>query len=134
MARPKQTNPTPAELEVLQVLWNEGPATGREVMERLEVLVRGKKRGYTTVMSLLDVMHAKGLLKRKTEGRAFVYSAKADEAKTLKKMVGDLLSRAFRGSSSQLVAHLLDQATPGEDELIAIRSAIEEHERKQERS
>jgi len=132
MARPKHAHPTPAELEVLRILWNDGPATGREVMDRLETAVKGKKRGYTTVMSLLDVMHEKGLLKRKTQGRAFVYSAKADEAKTLKQMVGDLLSRAFQGSSSALVSHLLDQATPDEEELVAIRSAIEEHERKQE--
>ena len=130
MARPKHPHPTPAELEVLQVFWQGGPATGREVMERLPA--KSGQRGYTTVMSLLDVMHEKGLLKRKTVGRAFVYSAKADEAKTLKRMVGDLLSRAFRGSSSALVTHLLDQATPTEDELAAIRSVIEAHESKRE--
>ena len=90
-----------------------------------------KPRGYTTVMSLMDVMHGKGLLKRKAQGRAFVYSPKADQAKTLKKMVGDLLSRAFQGSSSALVTHLLDQATPTESELDAIRSAIEQHQRNQ---
>ncbi len=126
MARPKQLHPTPAELQVLQVLWDEGPATVRQVMERLQ---KDRQRGYTTVMSLLDVMHGKGLLKRKSQGRAFVYSAKADQSKTLKRMVGDLLSRAFQGSSSSLVSHLLDQASPDQEELQAIRSAIEEHER-----
>ena len=53
MARPKQPHPTPAELEVLQVLWDDGPATVRQVMERLK---KDRPRGYTTVMSLLDVM------------------------------------------------------------------------------
>lgn len=132
MARPKQPHPTPAELEVLQSLWDDGPATVRQVMERLEAKLQGARpRGYTTVMSLLDVMHTKGLLKRKADGRAFVYSAKVDQAKTLKKMVGDLLSRAFQGSSSALVTHLLDQAAPSEEELRAIRSAIKKHERNQ---
>ncbi len=126
MARPKQPHPTPAELEVLQTLWDDGPATVREVMDRLNKV---RPRGYTSVMSLLDVMHEKGFLRRKAQGRAFVYSAKADQAKTLKKMVGDLLSRAFQGSSSALVSHLLDQASPDSEELKAIRQAIEEHER-----
>ena len=127
MARPKQPHPTPAELEVLQVLWDEGPATVRQVMNLLK---DDRPRGYTTVMSLLDVMHGKGLLKRKPEGRAFVYSAKADQSKTLKQMVGDLLSRAFQGSTSALESHLLDQAAPSEEELKEIRSAIEQHEQK----
>ena len=128
MARPRQPHPTPAELEVLQVLWDDGPATVREVMERLH---RERPRGYTTVMSLLDVMHAKGLLRRKSQGRAFVYAAKVDQFQTLKRMVGDLLRRAFRGSSSALVTHLLDHASPSDEELNAIRLVIEEHERGQ---
>lgn len=132
MARPKHPHPTPAELEVLQVLWDQGPATVRQVMERLQETLKGARpRGYTTVMSLLDVMHGKGLLKRKPKGRAFVYSAKADQSKTLKQMVGDLLGRAFQGSSSALVTHLLDQASPNSEELREIRCAIEEHERSQ---
>lgn len=126
MARPKQNHPTPAELEVLQVLWDEGPATVRQVMDRLQ---KQRPRGYTTVMTLLDVMYGKGLLKRKSEGRAFVYSAKADQSKTLGKMVGDLLGRAFQGSSSALLTHLLDHAKPNDEELDAIRSVIEQHER-----
>ena len=128
MARPKQPHPTPAELEVLQILWDEGPATVRQVMERLHA---DRPRGYTTVMSLLDVMHGKGLLRRKSQGRAYEYSAKADQAKTLKKMVGDLLNRAFQGSSSALIMHLLDQASPSDDELQSIRAAIKDHERAQ---
>ena len=127
MARPKHPHPTPAELEVLTVLWDEGPATVRQVMERLNDT---RPRGYTSVLSLLDVMHEKGMLKRKSEGRAFVYSPRVDQTKTLGKMVGDLLSRAFQGSSSSLVSHLLDQAAPDSDELKAIRAAISEHERK----
>jgi predicted transcriptional regulator len=126
MARPKQTHPTPAELEVLQILWTEGSATVRQVMEKLDAQ---RPRGYTTVMSLMDVMHDKGLLKRKPQGRAFIYSAKADQSKTLKQMLGDLLGRAFEGSSSSLVTHLLDHASPNEEELREIRKAIEQYDR-----
>ncbi len=128
MARPKQNHPTPAELEVLQILWTDGPATVRQIMERLD---GQRPRGYTTVMSLMDVMHEKGLLKRKPHGRAFVYSAKADQTKTLKKMVGDLLRRAFEGSTTSLVTHLLDHASPDDKELQEIRKAIEAYDQDQ---
>ena len=102
MARPKQEQPTPAELEILKVLWEQGPLPVRDVME---VLNRTPpERAYTTVMSLMNIMTEKGLLKRTPQGRAFVYAAKAGRDKTLGNMVNDLLGRAFAGSASALVA------------------------------
>ena len=125
MARPRQSHPTPAELEVLHHLWEHGPSTVRQVMNQLE----GKRqRGYTSVMSLLNVMYEKGFLKRQPHGRAFLYSARADQSRTLKGMVGDLLGRAFDGSTSSLVTHLLAQAKPSEEEIRLIREAIEDYE------
>ena len=129
MPRPKTSHPTPAELEVLKMLWEKGPLTVREVMEAMN---SNRPRGYTSVMSLLNVMYDKKLLQRKPHGRAFIYSARVDETKTLKKMVGDILSRAFDGSSCLLISHLLEQASPSDDELKAIRSAISEYERRGE--
>ena len=127
MARPKHVHPTPAELELLNILWEHGPATVREVMRRM-----AKQRGYTTVMSLMQVMYEKKLLTRKQEGRAFRYAATAAQEKTLGKMLGDLLSRAFDGSSSALVQHLLQYSAPDDDELAAIREAIESYEKNRE--
>lgn len=127
MARPKHAHPTPAELELLNILWEHGPATVREVMERM-----AKPRGYTTVMSLMQVMYEKKLLTRKQEGRAFRYAPKAPQERTLGKMLGDLLGRAFDGSSSTLVQHLLQHSAPDEEELAAIRSAIESYEKERE--
>ncbi|MCA9187788.1 MAG: BlaI/MecI/CopY family transcriptional regulator [Pirellulaceae bacterium] len=127
MVRPKLPYPTPAELEVLQILWDHGPLTVREVMGHQQ-----GDRGYTTVMSLLQVMYEKGLLSRKAEGRAFRYSAKAQREKTLRRIIGDLLGRAFSGSSSALVVQLLEQAHPDEKELSAIRAAIEAYEQNKE--
>ena len=69
---PRKTDqPTPAELEVLQVLWDSAPLTVREVMKELNK--RQRTRAYTSVMSLLNVMGDKGLLVRKPFGRAFKY-------------------------------------------------------------
>ncbi|HTN77472.1 MAG TPA: BlaI/MecI/CopY family transcriptional regulator [Pirellulaceae bacterium] len=129
MARPKQEQPTPAELEILKVLWERGPQTVRDVMEELNRTA--PERAYTTVMSLMNIMTEKGLLKRTPQGRAFLYAAKAGRDKTLGTMVNDLLGRAFAGSASALVAQLLDQATPSKSELDAIRKAINEYQNQQ---
>src|SRR5207253_5571628 len=98
MPRPKEEQPTAGELEVLKVLWDRGPSTVREVME---VLNEVRPRAYTSVMSLLNVMTDKGLLAREPRGRAFVYRPKTDRRHTLGDLVGNLLQRAFEGSTSQ---------------------------------
>ena len=125
MPRPKEDQPTSGELEVLKVLWDRGPSTVREVMD---VLHEARPRAYTSVMSLLNVMTDKNLLVREPRGRAFVYRPKTDRGRTLRRMVGDLLGRAFEGSTSQLVAHLLDQTKPSAAELEEIRRAIEKYQ------
>jgi BlaI family transcriptional regulator, penicillinase repressor len=122
--RPREEQPTAGELEVLKVLWDRGPSTVREVME---VLNETRPRAYTSVMSLLNVMADKRLLAREPRGRAFVYRPRTDRGKTLRRMVGDLLSRAFEGSTSQLVLHLLDQSRPSGEELAEIQKAIEKY-------
>jgi predicted transcriptional regulator len=124
MPRPKEEQPTAGELEVLKVLWTRGPSTVREVME---VLNERRERAYTSVMSLLNVMTDKGLLVRVQEGRAFVYQPSTDRRQTLGNLVEDLLGRAFDGSASQLVAHLLDQSQPTTEELAEIRRAIQQY-------
>lgn len=125
MARRPQETPTEGELEILKVLWDRGPSTGREV---LEVLNAQRKRAYTSVMSVLNIMADKGQVVRKPHGRAFIYSAKRPREKTLGRMVSSLLGRAFEGSASSLVSQLLDQSKPQPEELDKIRKAIEEYE------
>ena len=127
MARPRHENPTPAELEVLQVIWERGPSTVREVMS---VLNRQRPRAYTSVMSLMNVMVGKGLLTQKPQGRAFVYSANVSQDTTRSEIVKDLLGRVFDGSASALVTHLLEQAEPDREELDEIRKTISEFARK----
>ncbi len=124
MARPKQPHPTQGELEVLQILWERGPSTVREVLEALP-----KERAYTSVMSLLNVMFEKGLVQREPEGRAFRYVAEHQPDQTEGRMIGDLLDRVFSGSATALVARLLEQAQPTEAELDEIRKLISQHKR-----
>jgi predicted transcriptional regulator len=125
MARPKEDRPTDGELEVLKVLWDRGPSTVREV---LDVLTVARPRAYTSVMSLLNVMTEKGLVTRQAQGRAFIYRAKTGRARTLRHLVGRLVGRAFEGSTAELVAHLLDQTKPSDEELEEIRRAIKDYQ------
>lgn len=131
MARPRHKNPTPAELEVLQIIWEHGACTVREVLNLLEP---NRKRAYTSVMSLMNVMAEKGLLSQKPKGRAFVYSAKVSRDNTQSSMLSDLLNRAFDGSAHSLVAHLLEQAEPDNEEMGEIQKTICEFAQKKERS
>ena len=127
MARPRHNTPTPAELEVLQIIWKHGPCTVRKVMNLLRP---ERPRAYTSVMSLMNVMAEKGLLSQKPKGRAFIYSVKVSQDKTQSSMLSDLLNRAFDGSANALVVHLLQQAEPNSEELDEIHKTITKFTRK----
>jgi predicted transcriptional regulator len=128
MPRPRAEQPTPAELEILQVLWERGPSTVREV---LDVLSERRKRAYTSIMNLLNIMADKGLVMREPQGRAFIYRAKKARENTVGKIVRDVLGRVFAGSASSLVAHVLDQSRPSEEELAEIRRTIDQYMKKE---
>jgi len=126
MSRPKYDQPTPGELEVLKLLWEQGSSSGRDVMTQLNA--DGKERAYTSVTSLMNVMVDKGLLKRKPSGRAFNYTAAVPRRKALGNLLSDLIGRAFEGSPSALVAHLLDETKLSLAEVEEIRRTIDEHD------
>ena len=129
MARPSSDTPTPAELDVLRVLWDRGACTVREVLEAQTAA--GRSKAYTSCMSLLNVMADKGLVTKAPEGRAFRYAARYPERVTLGGLVADLWRRAFDRSAGALVARLLDTAEPGPEELARIRAALDRYEAEQ---
>ena len=94
----------------------------------LDVLITRRRRAYTSVMSLLNIMNDKGLVTRKPQGRAFVYQVKKPRQLTLGGMVQHLLGGAFGGSASLLVSHVLDQSKPSAQELEEIRKAIDAYQ------
>src|SRR5262245_22462396 len=119
MAPPR---PTPAELEILRILWKRGASTVREVQEALE---EERPTGYTTVLKLLQIMTEKGLVERDETARAHVYAAKAPEQQTQQQLVRDLLERAFGGSAIKLVMQALSSARTSPDELARIRELLD---------
>lgn len=129
MARRKLATPTAGELEILQVLWDRGASTVREV---LDVLNPKRERAYTSVMSLLNIMADKGLVVREPQGRAFLYQARKPRERTLGTIVGDMLGKAFEGSAHELVAHVLEQSRPTPQELEQIRRVIESYQQQEQ--
>src|SRR4051794_26936024 len=115
--------PTEAELAILRVLWNRGPSTVREVMD---ALAEERDMGYTSVLKFLQIMLEKDLVRRDEAGRTHVYSAAQPAEKTRRRLVGDLVERAFSGSVSQLVMHALGTARPDASELRAIRRMLDD--------
>jgi BlaI family penicillinase repressor len=126
MSRPRREQPTPAELEVLKILWARGAAASvRDVLAVVNEHA-DPPRAYTSVMSLLNVMTDKGLVVRQPQGRAFLYAAASPREQTLRSMLRETLDRVYNGSASLLVAHLLDQSNPSGDELKEIRSLLDD--------
>ena len=115
--------PTEAELDILRVLWDQGECTVREVHERLHA---DGGAGYTTVLKLMQIMHAKGLVVRNDAQRAHVYRAAVTRQRTQKRFLSEMVTRLFNGSPSQLVLHALGE-TPraSKAELKQIRELLD---------
>jgi predicted transcriptional regulator len=93
---------TPLELRIMQVLWRLGPCQVQAVQQELE-----GELAYTTVQTMLNVLHKKSRVTRRLRGRAFEYRAAVSEEKTLGTAVADLVERMFGGSPEELVMSLV---------------------------
>jgi BlaI family penicillinase repressor len=118
--------PTASELEILQVLWTRGPSTVRDVHDSLK---EQKTLGYTTVLKLLQIMTAKGLVRRNETERAHVYVAGVPAAQTKRQLAGDVLQRVFEGSASELMMHALAGKRASREEIGELRRLLDEYER-----
>jgi len=115
--------PTDAELQILRVLWKIGPATVRQVLERLGP---GRKIGYTTVLKLMQIMMEKKLVRRDDSQRSHVYAAASGEVETQGRLLDDLLRKAFGGSAARLVLQALSSKPASAEEVAEIRRALDE--------
>jgi predicted transcriptional regulator len=117
--------PTDAELEILRVLWDLGPSTVRDVHTALE---QKREIGYTTVLKLMQIMAAKGLVERDETARAHVYKARVAREQTQRQMVGDLLDRAFGGSAAKLMMQALSGRKASAEEIAQMRQMLADFE------
>ena len=93
--------PTPAELEMLRLLWQLGPSTARQVHEA--AVATRPEMAYANVLRLLQVMHAKGLLQRDESARAHVYAPAQPQDSLQTSLIKELIHKAFAGSGKELI-------------------------------
>ena len=118
--------PTESELEILNILWDKGPVTVRDVHEELS---KSKDAGYTTTLKLMQIMHDKGLLKRDATNKSHVYIANVSQQKTQGHLVQRMIDNVFNGSASQLVMQALGHHNTNKAELEEIKKYLEEMEK-----
>ena len=117
--------PTDSELEILQVLWENGPSPVRLVNDEL-----AEKRdvGYTTTLKLLQIMHEKGLVVRNTDARSHIYEAAIERDATQRNLLGTFVNNVFSGSAMDLVMQALGNHKASKDELDQIKALIQKME------
>jgi BlaI family penicillinase repressor len=118
--------PTDAELEILTVLWSRGPSTVREVHENIN---KRKLVQYSTVLKFMQIMAEKGLVRRNEKQRAHVYEAAQPREWTQQRLAGDLLQRAFGGSSKNLLMGALSARRASKQELAELRKILDDYEK-----
>lgn len=123
------SKPTDAELEILQVLWQKGSCTVREVNEQ----IRQSKPdvGYTTTLKLMQIMTEKKLVRRDTTHRQHIYEAIIEETLVQEGMVRNIIDRFFQGSAKDLIMHALGQEATSHEELSEIKRLINKIEKEQ---
>ncbi|MFM2394388.1 MAG: hypothetical protein RLZZ546_2370 [Bacteroidota bacterium] len=117
--------PTDSELEVLQILWQNGPQTVRFVNDEINKV---REVGYTTTLKIMQIMLEKGLLSKEIIDRSHIFTAKAEEEATQAEMVKLFVDNTFRGSAASLVMRLLGSNDTTPDELEKIKKIINEQQ------
>jgi BlaI family penicillinase repressor len=121
--------PTDAELEILQVLWQNGPSSVRQVHEYLS---GDRDTGYTTTLKLMQIMTEKSLVRRNTDARSHIYEAAIAETDVQQQLLRRFVDTAFRGSAMSLVMQALGQHQAAGEELDQIKALIEQMEQNQQ--
>ncbi len=122
MPRKASQHPTDAELAILQIIWEAGPSTVREIHDRLG---ETSSTGYTTTLKTMQIMTDKGLVKRDASSRAHIYAAKIGRERTQRGMMGDLLERAYRGSAGKLALQALSSQRATRAEIEELRELLD---------
>jgi predicted transcriptional regulator len=119
--------PTDRELEALKVLWERGEATVREIADAMNAAAERRGEGelaYTTVLSLLQVMEQKGLVRHQRVGKAYVYAAQIERQSTFRRLAGGFLEKVFDGAVAEYLVHALESKRLTDAELDELESML----------
>lgn len=118
-------NPTPAELDILQILWKQGESKVQAVNDKL---CEQKPVGYTTTLKIMQIMTEKGLLGRKKDGKSHIYYPLIHQGDTQTSLLDKFIVSAFGGSKSKLVLQLLGSKDISKKEMNEIKKFLDEQE------
>lgn len=124
----KASKPTESELEILQILWDAGPSSVRDVNNELN---NRREVGYTTTLKLMQIMNKKNIVVRNTDSRTHVYSANQTEEETKQNLLSTFLKNTFKGSATNLVVQALGSHEVSKEELVKIKELISKLEKGQ---
>lgn len=127
MARPVSNQPTEVELQILRILWDEGPRIARQVHNSLQTV---KQTTYSTTVKMLSVMLEKGLVRRDENASPQVYRAAVTRESAGKRLVKELVDKVYDGAAMSLVLHALRSTKASREELAEVRRLLDEMEGK----
>ncbi len=109
------------EAQIMNVVWRRGTATVHDVRDALG---RGKKPAYSTILTMMRKLEAKGFLAHEVEDRTYVYRAAIDQQRVRRSVIGDLVQRLFDGSPALLINSLLERQDVSDEEMAEIKNLI----------
>jgi predicted transcriptional regulator len=125
MPRPSSLQPTEVELQILRILWEQGPSTARQIHN---LLAEARDTNYSTTVKMLSVMLDKHLVKRDAAVRPQVFRPVASQEHVQRRMLKDLIQKAYDGSAGSLVLQALSSQKASPQELVEIRRLLRELE------
>ena len=127
MARKKEGDQlTPLELEIMKVLWETGPATVQEVQEGLAAT---RELAYTSVQTMLNVLHRKGKVERELRDRAYLYRPVVSRSEVERTTMSDIIDRLFGGSAESLVLSLVEARKLTPEKLARLQALVDEKQK-----
>lgn len=111
------------ELQIMNVVWKKGKATVHDVKD---VLGKGRKPAYSTILTMMRKLEAKGYLEHDVDDRTYVYRPVISQQAARKGILGDMVDRLFEGSPSLLLNSLVEQDRISDKELDEIQKLIKE--------
>ena len=125
MPRQSSSQPTEVELQILRILWEQGPSTARQIHNRLS---SDRDTNYSTTVKMLSVMLDKKMVKRDDSIRPQVFRVATSQQQTQKRMLKDLIQNVYAGSTGSLVLQALASKKASQEDLTEIRRLLEELE------
>ena len=123
MTRRKTERLTPLELEIMHVLWETGPANVQTVQQKLP-----RELAYTTVQTMLNILHRKGKVKRTLKDRAYFYRPAVSRSQVVRQAVSDLVEHLFGGSAESLVMSLVETRHLDAEKLTRLNRLVKKSE------